>query len=63
MFDIYTESTMGRMKFMKSEDGEWRRMGDEVEVDSDENEENNDMEGGSQPSNHLDIPPLQTDAP
>ena len=38
-------------------------MGDEVEVDSDENEENNDMEGGSQPSNHFDIPPLQADAP
>ena len=34
-----------------------------MEVDLDEDEENNDMEGGSQPSSNLDIPPLQTDAP
>ena len=47
VFDTYTESTTGRMKFVKSEDGEWRRMGDEVEVDSDEDEENNDMDRGS----------------
>ena len=60
MFDTYTESTMGRMKFVKLEDGEWRRMGDEVEVDSNENEENNDIEGECQPSSNLDIPPLQT---
>ena len=58
MFDTYIESTMGRMKFVKSEDGEWRRMGDEVEADSDEDEEKKDMEGGSQPCSHLDIPPL-----
>ena len=47
VFDTYTKSTMGRMKFVKLEDGEWRRMRDEVEVDSDEDEDNNDMEGGS----------------
>ena len=58
MFNTYTESTMGRMKFVKSEVGEWRRMGDEVEADSDEDEENNNMERGSQPSGNLDIPPL-----
>ena len=63
VFDIYTESTMGKMKFVKSEDGKWRCMGDEVEANSDEDEENNDMEGGSHSSGHLDIPPLQTDAP
>ena len=28
VFDTYTESTIGRMKFVKLEDGEWRRMGD-----------------------------------
>ena len=38
-------------------------MGDEVQVDSDEDEENNNIEGGCQPSGNLDIPPLQTDAP
>ena len=38
MFDTYTKSNMGRMKFVKSEDGEWRRMGDEVDCDSDEDE-------------------------
>ena len=54
---------MDRMKFVKSEDGEWRRMGYEVEDDSDGDEENNDMEGGSQPSCNLDIPLLQYDTP
>ena len=54
---------MSRMKFVKSEDGEWRRMGDEVEADSYKDEKTNDMEGGSQPSSNLDIPPLQIDAP
>ena len=63
MFDTYTKSTMGRMKFVKSEDGEWRRMGDEVKADLDEDEENNDIEGGCQPSGNFDIPLLQTDAP
>ena len=63
VFDTYTESTMGRMKFVKLEDGEWRRMGDEVEADSDEDEEHNDIEGGCQPSGNLGIPLLQTDAP
>ena len=48
VFNTYIESTMGRMKFVKSEDGEWRRIRDEVEVDSDEDEENNDIEGGCQ---------------
>ena len=62
VFDTYTESNMGRMKFVKSKDGERRRMGDEVEVDSDEDEENNDIKGGCQPSGNLDIHPLQTDA-
>ena len=38
MFDTYIELTIGIMKFVKSEDGEWRRMGEEVEVDSDEDE-------------------------
>ena len=61
--ETYTESTIGIMKFMKLEDGEWRRMGDEVEADLDEDEENNDIEGGCQPSGNLDIPPLQTNAP
>ena len=56
VFGTYSESTMGRMKFVKLEDGEWRRMGYEVEADSDEDEENNVMEGGSQPSCNLDIP-------
>ena len=37
VFDTYTEST---------KDGEWRCMGDEVEVDSNEDEENNDVKGG-----------------
>ena len=63
MFHTFTESTMGRMKFVKSEDSEWRRMRDEVEADSDEDEENNNIEGGCQPFGNLDIPPLQTDAP
>ena len=54
---------MGRMKFVKLEDGEWRRMGYNVEADSNGDEENNDMEGGSQPSGNLNIPPLQTDTP
>ena len=54
---------MGKMKFVKSKDGEWRHMGDEVEADSIKDEENNDMEGGCQPSGNLDIPPLQTDEP
>ena len=63
VFDTYTESTMGRMKFVKSEDGEWRRMGDEVEANSDDDKENNDMEGGYHPSGNLGIPPLQIDAP
>ena len=63
MFDTYTESTIGRMKFVKSKDGEWRRMGDKVEADLDEDKKNNDIEGGCQPSGNLDIPPLQTDAP
>ena len=62
-FDTYTESTMGKIKFVKSKDGEWRCMGDEVEADLDEDEENNDIEGGFRPSSNLDIPPLQTDAP
>ena len=47
VFDTYTESTIRRMKFMKLEDGEWRRMGDKVEANLDEDEKNNDMEGGS----------------
>ena len=34
----------------------------EVDANSDEDEENNNMEGGSQPSGNLDIPPLQTNA-
>ena len=38
-------------------------MGDEVEANSDEDEENNDIEGGSQSFSNLDFPPLQTDAP
>ena len=63
MFDTFTELTMGRMKFVKSEDSEWRRMRDEVKADSDEDEENSNIEGGCQPSGNLDIPPLQTDAP
>ena len=63
VFDTYTEPTMGRMKFVKSKDDEWIHMGDEVVVDSDEDEENNDIEGGCQPSGNLDIPPLQIDAP
>ena len=46
MFDTYTKSTMSRIKFVKSENDEWRRMGDEVEIDSNEDEENNDIEGG-----------------
>ena len=46
MFDTYTESTMGRMKVVKSKDSEWRRLGDELEADSDEDEDNNDIEGG-----------------
>ena len=46
VFDTYTESTMGRMKFVKLGDGEWRRMGDEVEANSNEDEEKNDIEGG-----------------
>ena len=58
VFDTYTESTMGRMKFVKSEDGEWRRMGDEVEANSNDDKENNDMEGRYQPSGNLGIPPL-----
>ena len=62
VFDAYTKSTMGRMKFVKLEDGEWRHMGDKVEADSDEDEDNNDIEGGCQPSSNLDIPLLQTDA-
>ena len=61
MFDTYTESTMGRMKVVKSKDGEWRRMGDELEADSDEDEDNNHIEGGCQPFGNLDIPPLQVD--
>ena len=28
MYDMYKESTMGRMKFVKSDDDEWIRMGD-----------------------------------
>ena len=63
VFDTYIKSTMGRMKFLKSEDGEWRRMGDEVEADLDEDEENNDLEEGCQPSGNLNIPPLQTNTP
>ena len=63
VFDTYTKLTMGRMKFVKLEDGEWRNMGDEVEADSDEDEEQNDIERGCQPSGNLDIPPLQTNAP
>ena len=54
---------MGIMKFLISEDGEWRRMGVEVEADLDEDEENNNIKGACQPSSNLDIPPLQTDAP
>ena len=38
-------------------------MGDEVEANSDEDEENNDIEGGSRSSGNLKFPPLQTDAP
>ena len=34
VFDTYTESTMGRMKFVESENGEKRRMGDEVECNT-----------------------------
>ena len=63
MYGTYKESTIGRVKFVKSNDGEWIRMGDQVEVEPDENEHINDMEGGSQPIGDLDIPPLQTDAP
>ena len=48
VFNTYIESTMGRMKFVKSEDGEWRRIRNEVEVDSNEDEEDNDIEGGCQ---------------
>ena len=54
---------MGKMKFVKSEDGEWRRMGDEVEANSSEDKDNSNIEGGCYPSSNLDIPPLQTDAP
>ena len=61
MFETYIESTMGRMHFVKSEDGEC--MGDEVEADSDEDEENNDIERGCQPHSNLDISLLQTGAP
>ena len=28
MYDMYKESTMGRMKFVKSDDDKWIRMGD-----------------------------------
>ena len=63
VFDTYTKSTMGRMKFVKSKDGEWKRMEDEVEANSDKDEQNNDMKGGSRPSGNLDIPPLQINAP
>ena len=38
VFDTYIESTMGRMKFVKSEDGEWKLMRDQVEADSNEDE-------------------------
>ena len=50
------------MKFVKSKDGEWRHKGDEVEADSNEDEENNNIERGCQPSGNFDIPLLQTDA-
>ena len=63
VFDTYTESTMGIMKFVKSEDGEWRRLGNEVEADLDEDEENNDIEIGCQTFGNLDIHPLHINAP
>ena len=49
---------LSRMKFVILEDGEWRRMGYEVEADSDKDEENNNIEGECQPSGNLDIPLL-----